>query len=44
MTRGLQPAEAAQLVRAEARWLEQARVRLRGVRRPRPSRRTEAAR
>lgn len=31
MTRGLPVAEAAELARAEARWLDQARARLRGV-------------
>lgn len=31
MTRGLPVTEAAQLARAEARWLDQARLRLRSV-------------
>jgi hypothetical protein len=40
MTRGLSAAEAATIARAEARWLDQARARLRGVvRRPRRTRR-----
>lgn len=43
MSRGLPAAEAAMISRAEARWLDQARARLRGVvRRPRRVRLTRA--
>ncbi|MEI5673574.1 MULTISPECIES: hypothetical protein [Nocardioides] len=38
MSRELQPTQAALIARAEARWLDQARLRLRLVRRPRPVR------